>query len=1028
MYNPSQILRILDKQGRFVERLEAYLFQTVDTLPVKAYETFDKLDSPPADELYREMTPGQAWGKEKIYCWFTCSYRVPERYAHQRLYLYPEFDGYEGLLFVNGLPYANYASKKCVGSHGNHYCKVFAQDPSPNEIYRLDLEAYAGHDYEGSQPFAAPARRNYDLKLGRFRVCVRDDLLYRFYFDYKTLQDLYNVLPDNDFKKAELLRAFLEMHRFLYYDIDNCAPEVMRDAVRKGVEIMRPILQKHNSETAPRVGILGHSHMDTAWTWEIDETIKKCARTFSNQLNLMEQYPDYRFIQSSALHLKFMELHYPELFEKLKERILEGRYEPNGGVWVECDCNITGGEFLVRQFLWGQRYTQKHFGFTSNSFYLPDTFGYSAALPQIMKGCQVQYSLPPSLEWNENNKFPYETYYWQGIDGTKVLTHHNVTHCWPSPSKMTQVLDALSEKAVSDERLLTFGFGDGGGGPEDAMLEMAERLQDLEGCPRSYYTTVGAFMEQLEASLYEPSTYRGELYLENHRGTLTNQHTIKRNNRKAEIAIRNAELLTVMDALDRDAVASSSETAPLVETLLVNQFHDILPGTCIPEVHDRSIAQTTKVIQDAEKICQKLMAGSADAGCVTVFNPLSFERDDVIELPVDRYVDLGGAVKQQILTKPDGSKVLHLSGLMLQPFETKTLAYTDKAVSGPSPFSMRGHVLETPFAVVTFDEKGFFSSFIDKRTGRELKGGSYSLNTLLFGEEVSAAWDCWNIDIDAEKKLDDCTELLAFEVAANGPVEFRIRTKYKISDKTTLSQDVVFYAHTSRVDFETVVDWNDKHRLLKTMFDTAVCAEYSICEIQYGNVKRPTNRNTKIEQARFEVCNHKYAELTEPAYGVAILNDCKYGVSILNSGIALTLHKGGCKPDPRGDKGVHVFTYSFYPHLGTFCAKNTVREAYMLNEPVLHFEGSRHLSAPVLVDASNVIVETVKPCEDNQKAYIIRMYEAEGSFTRANVRLGRHVSVYETDMLEQNERVIENFGTVPLEFTPFQIRTFKVYY
>ncbi len=1027
MYSKSQIFRILDKQSNFNETLEPYLFKTVDTLKVKGYETFDRLDSPPADRLYHDMSEGYVWGKEKIYCWFKAEYKVPQELAHQKLYLYPEYDGYEGLLFVNGVPHTNYASKLCAGTHGNHYCKAFTLDAEAGEVFKLDLEAYAGHDFEGNHPFAPAARRNYNLKLGKFRVCVKDELIYKFYYDYKVLQDLHDALPENNFKKAEILKVFLKLHEVLYCDIKNCSEADWREGIRRGLEIMAPVLAKNNSESVPRAGILGHSHMDTAWTWEIDETIKKCARTYANQLNLMDQYPDYLFIQSSALHLKFMEEHYPELFEKIKQRILEGRYEPNGGVWVECDCNITGGEFMVRQFLWGQNYTRKHFGYTSNSFYLPDTFGYSAALPQIMKGCHVDYFLTTKLGWNENTKFPYETYYWQGIDGSKVLVHHNVTHLPPSPSRVIGALDALQQKSVSDERLVTFGYGDGGGGPEDAMLEIAERIKDLEGCPRVYYTTVGDFMKNLEANLFEPSTYRGELYLENHRGTLTNQHTIKRNNRKAEIAIHNAELLSVMDAVEKGIIASSEQINPLVETLLVNQFHDILPGTCIPEAHDRSIRETTQLISDAKAVCENLMRCGNSDNAVTLFNSLSFERDDVVEIPGERYLDAAGTA-QQLVTKRNGDTVLRVSGIKLKAFEGKAFEFADKVESGMSPFNFSGNILETPFATVTFDKKGFMSSFIDKRTGRELRGESYSLNTFIFGEEVSAAWDCWNIDIDYEKKMSDCAELLSFKPVSDGAVEFRIRAEYRISDKTTLSQDIVFYAAFPRVDFETTVDWNDKHRLLKTVFDTSVRAEYSVHEIQFGNVKRPTNRNTEVQQARFEVSNHKYTDISEPSYGIAILNDCKYGLSVLDSNISLTLHKGGCKPDPRGDKGIHEFTYSFYPHTGTFCAGNTVREAYFLNNPVLSFAGRREMTGLVEIGKANVIAETVKPCEENQKAYIARIYEAEGSFAKTGISFKGAVRVCETDMLEQNEQEIADFAGTEFCFKPFEIRTFKVYY
>lgn len=1027
MYNKSEIFRLLDKQSRFVNHLEAFIFKKVDELDLEMYETLDKLDSPPDSSLYKKVSKGDKWGAERMYCWFKSEYTVPQELDGKQLYLYPQYNGYEAMLFVNGVPHTNYANKRLVGSHGNHFCKCFALSAKAGEKYNLDLEAYAGHNFEGNHPFCDPAVRSYDLSVGDFSVCVKDQLYFDFYYDYKVLQDLYDVLEENSFKRAELERVFVKLHEILYYDIENCEPDVLRDAVAQAREIIAPVLSKHNSESAPVAGLLGHSHMDTAWTWEIDETIKKCARTYSNQLNLMDQYPEYRFIQSSSLHLKFMEDHYPELFERIKKRILEGRYEPNGGVWVECDCNITGGEFMVRQFLWGQNYTKKHFGFMSNSFYLPDTFGYSAALPQIMKGCHVDYFLTTKLGWNESNRFPYETYYWQGIDGTKVLTHHNVTHCAPSPKTVTNVLNKLQQKAVSDTRLVTFGHGDGGGGPEDGMLETARRIQDLEGCPKTYYTSLTDYMINLEKSLYKPATYRGELYLELHRGTLTNQHTIKRNNRKAEIAIRNAEVLTVMKAVNNDDVASSEAIAPMVGTLLMNQFHDILPGTCIPQAHDRSVRETTQIIKDAENLCSEIM-NSDKKDCYTVFNPLSFERCDAFELPVEGYIEADKTVKQQIIEKADGSKVLHVSGLKLNPFDMKTVKLCDAYNSASSPFSFKDNVLETPFATIVFDRKGYISSFVDKRNGRELRGNGNSLNTFLFGEEVSTAWDCWDINADVEAKLKDCAELLSFEPVSDGEVEFRIRASWKISSKTTLWQDMIFYAGNPRIDFETVVDWNDKHRLLKVEFNTNVLSEYSVHEIQYGNIKRPVNRNTVIEQAKFEVSNHKYTDLSEPAYGVAVLNDCKYGVSVLDSAIALTLHKGGCKPDPRGDKGVHNFTYSFYPHLGALSAKNTIKASYELNYPVLSFMGETKMDALLSVEKPNIIVEAIKPCEEAEKAYIVRMYESEGSFTKTKINLGKYTEAFSVDMLETNEQRIDDFCQKEHTFKPFEIKTFKICY
>ncbi len=1024
MYNERQIACLLSKQVRLAERLEARLFDTVDTVSMREYETYDKLDAAPTDEtLYRSIKDGDTWGDNKKYAWFKTEYIVPSALEGQDLYFCPEHGGYEALLFVDGVPFTNFASKMVVGSHGNHYCKLFLRNAQAGKRVTLDLEAYAGHNFVGCMTTDTGTDYTFPKTVGQFKICVRNELITRFYYDFKTLHELYEVLGRNDFKGAQIERCFLQLHEVLFYADREVTEEQLYDSLQKAVTIMQPLLSAPNRDTCRgEVGILGHSHMDTAWVWEIDETVKKCARTFSNQLSLMERYPKYRFIQSSSYHLKMMQEHYPKLFERIAEKIRSGQYEPNGGSWIECDCNITGGEFMIRQFLWGQRFTQKHFGYLSNAFYLPDTFGYSVAIPQILKGVGIDYFLTTKLSWNDTNRFPYETYYWEGIDGSRVFAHHNVTHCWPSPKTATEVLRGLPQKSVSDRRLLTFGFGDGGGGPEDGMLEMAERMENLEGCPRVEYTTVGDYMRQMEADAYHPNVYRGELYLELHRGTLTGQHTIKRNNRKAEIAIRNAEYLTVADAVERNVPADSAAIAPYVETLLVNQFHDVLPGTSIPEVNDRSIKEITRVIHDVTALMQALLA-DATPNKITLTNTLSQAREDVIVIPTEQYLAVDCHQQQVILA--DGRRELHLSGLRLDGLESRSFDLTDSHPIETSPFHYENRVLQTPFAVVTFDENGGIASFVDRSVGRELRGDGLPLNTFLFGEDFPNLWDAWDIDADTEQKLHPCTALESFEVVSEGEVEFRIRTKYRLSDKSMLEQDMVFYADNPRVDFVTTVDWNDPHRLLKVAFDVSVRSDYVTQEIQYGNIKRPTTRNNTYQQAAFEVCNHKYTDLSEPRYGVTVLNDCKYGISVDGSAIGLTLHRGGAKPDPRADAGVHSFTYAFLPHNGGFCADNAVAEGYCLNYPVLVSEGDKSLQPLVRVDRSNIIVEAVKPCEDVQKAFILRLYEAEGTRTQATLSTDCRITDMKLcDMLENETEPAEKL----LSFRPFEIKTLKLFY
>ena len=726
---------------------------------------------------------------------------------------------------------------------------------------------------------------------------------------------------------------------------------------------------------------------------------------------------------------------YPALFKKIQEKVAEGRYEPNGGVWVECDCNITSGESMVRQFLWGQRFTRKYFDFTSNCFWLPDTFGYSAAIPQIMKGCCVDYFLTTKIDWNDTNTFPLDTFYWEGIDGTKVFTHFNRTHIWPDAEDlMTYVAgtpsndhSCIKDKRVTDTRVISYGYGDGGGGPQFEMIEAAKRCADLNGCPKSEHKLVGEAMKEIERDAVEPDTYAGELYLELHRGTLTNQHVIKRNNRKAEFALRDIEIFTVNDAVKNNKTADSADIAPLYEKLLVNQFHDILPGTCIPRAHEESRAMTTALITRARDLVKEL-AQSDKEDCVTVTNTLSFDRSDVIVLDYSGKI-VDGGYRQQVYTDVRGNKKLMVGGVTVPAFSSVTLKLVDGKPEENSVFSLDDNSLETPFASVKFADNGTISSFVDKRADREICGDGYNLNTFIMAEDFPSEWDNWDVDADIEMKFEDVSKLVSREVVSNGSVAFVIRSKYAISGKSTVTQDMIFFADSAEVRFDTVMDWQDNHRFLKTAFDTSVRQEFARFDVQFGNVKRPTTRNNSVEKAKFEVLNHKYTDLSETRFGVAILNDSKYGISVNGGKLRLSLHKGGLRPDFKGDRGVHHCVYSFLPHDSGFDAENVIRPAYELNVPAAVTAGEYSAQKLMSIDADNIFVEAVKPCEDAQRAFIVRMYEAEGTFTNAKVTFFDGAkSVKITNMLEEEQGEVESIAPAKLQFRPFEIKTLKVTY
>ena len=1011
------------KLDRLCESLRDMIFTPVGQAALRAcYQTTEPIHHIPDPSLFGPVP--ETWGGEGMYAWFLLDYTVPEALAGRDLFLFPHIAFFEGTLWVNGKIHSNYAAKFNEGSHGNHWCNRFATSVRAGEHFDFALECYAWHDMPGTQPLQDERIRDYTYKVDTTDVCVRDEEYFSFLFDLKTLLSLRRALPMDSFRRAEVENALLQAHRVLYYDPDTCTEEEFRAGLRAARPILQAQLEKKNGDTAPYIGLIGHSHMDTAWIWPMTETEKKCARTYANTLNLMDEYPEYRFIQSSAFHSEWLRRDYPELFERIRASVSTGRYEPNGGVWVECDCNLTGGEYMIRQFLWGQRFTRRYFGFTSDCFWLPDTFGYSFAIPQIMKGCGINYFLTTKIAWNDTNVFPLTSFLWEGIDGTRVLTHFNRTHIGPDPETYhleTYGGDGMMEKRVTPMRLFSFGKGDGGGGPEFEMLESARRLSDLEGTARSGYTSVSAFMQELERTMVEPTVYAGELYLELHRGTLTNQHTIKHNNRFCEIALHNLELAIVHRAVHEDQDADETPVSPLMNTLLVHQFHDILPGTCIHSVHEKAYRAVGDAIAAANRQTQEVLGASGEV--LEVYNPTSFARTETFYLD-GAFPEIAGA-KTQVFTDLCGMEKTAVSGLTLPSLGSLTVT-PGSAVPSPIPFHFEGSHLTTPYAEIVFDENGAMTSFVDRRNGRELVSG-LPFNTFVMTEDMPAGWDNWDIDADEEEKFAPVGRLTSREVVSCGCVELRIRSVYEITAKTSITQDMIFDAASPLVSFETVMDWQDDHRFLKVAFDTALRADGVRNEIQFGCIRRANTRSTSVEKARFEVCNHKYSDLSETNYGLAVLNDSKYGISVRGGSMRLSLHKGGLRPDDRGDHGVHVCRYAILPHDSAFGAESVVRPAYAFNYLPVQVRGGVKVESLVTVDSENVMIETVKPCEDTQHAYILRLYEATGGYAGAHLTFSHPVrKLYECNMLE--EELSEIGRDERIEFTPFKIRTIKVLY
>ncbi|MBR5380537.1 MAG: alpha-mannosidase [Clostridia bacterium] len=1025
--------RTLGKIENTLELYGRHIFRplfSVDT--VLGMETQEHLRLPPPDADMAPIAPGTAWGKEYGNLWLKCRLNVPEAADGRILCALCKSDAVEILCFKDGKPAGIINSKnRFIG--GNHSVMFVSPRACAGAEIELAFECYSGHTCLGTQPV-----ENYDadedtVNEAAFRhvysgidICVMNETVRDAVFDMATAVQLAR-LPADNYASQKAYRCLVDALPHIIQDQRGVSEEEIVSSAEKIIEILAPVLKKtHADASRGMIGVTGHSHMDTAWLWPVSETIRKCARTYSQALTLMDMYPDYTFIQSSALHLDWMRRYYPDIFEGIRRRVKEGRYEPNGGVWVECDCNITGGEAMARQFLYGQRFTRKYLDYTSDCFWLPDTFGYNAAIPQIMLLSGVKYFYTTKLSWNDLNRFPAGTFVWKGIDGSEVLCHLNATHSVPDPKTITGNYANVTDRRTEPMRFAAYGFGDGGGGPTYGMLEYLKRVTDLEGLPVVKSCSASRFMQETEKNRASLPVCDGELYLELHRGTLTKMHDVKKNNRLAEIALHDYELLSVLSGKN-----DNEQRGEYWKILLKNQFHDILPGTCIPKVYEEEVPEMQRLLKDI-KSSMELLAGEMGAkenAGVSVFNPLSFDRSDPVVLDgsfcaggyaSQTYQDIEGETKTAV-----AAPVAAMSALTLTRGEPAGQSLEMPFRAGE--ISNNGFEVETPFYTARFDADGHIVFLTDKRVGRTIlpANSKANLSSLYFGEEMSAAWDNWDIDNDAFEKLLPVSRADSVSYASVGTVELRLRAEYRFGRSSSAVVDTVFYASSPRIDFEVRVNWQERHGLLKAVFSTDIRSPFVKNEIQFGHIDRPTTRNNSIEEAKFEVCNQKWSDLSETHYGIALLNDCKYGMSALGGEMALTLMKGGSRPDPKTDIGVHTMRYALLPHLGAFSAENVVRPAYEFN--CLHRLFAGGLTVPCLFEISDpgIICEAAKPAEDIEGAFVLRLYECERNHTSTVLRLYGCKKASLVNILEETICPIElnENGECRLDFHPFEVKT-----
>ena len=979
------------------------------------------------------------WGYRECYCWFKQTVKIPEEFkGHHVLYklipyerswseVNPQF-----IIFVNG--------KVVQGADSNHQYVTLTECAQGGEEYEIAINAYSDdHEWRGKIQLSA-------------QLQVMDDIAYSVYFDMLTPLKVAKYHGEDSDARVNILNALNAACNIINIDTNN--REVFhQSAIETSRYLDENLYGKYEEATCWAVG---HTHIDVAWLWRLRQSREKACRSFSTVLKLMEEYPEYKFMSSQAQLYEYVKEDYPEVFEKIKERVKEGRWEAEGSMWVEADTNVASGEALVRQFMVGKRFFRDEFGVDNKIMWLPDVFGYSAAIPQLIKKSGMDYFMTTKISWNEYNKFPYDTFKWRGIDGTEVLSHFPPScHATVDERKDWQTTynsklrplyviggyKRYSQKNLGKDFLMSYGFGDGGGGPTIEMLEYGKRMsKGIQGCPVVKQSSSLDFFRDLDKKVSGNKrlpTWCGELYLEFHRGTLTSQARNKKYNRKSECLYHDVETFSAIANKETSFAYPKEELLKNWKTILLNQFHDILPGSSIRPVYDDSAEDYERVLNAGYK-----MAGDAMGSLVSkinlkedslvVFNTTGFQRKDAVVFDVDIDGDFA------ILDK-DGNEIPYqktYNGKYILIANVPAKGYIAYAIRRCAPSTFRNvnataNKAETPFFTIDFNDEGNISRLIHKESGRSVSPDGEAVGKVTAYQDRPHNHEAWDIKC----YFDEVSWSLDFknvEIVEIGAVRAVYKVERTFRD-STFTEFYCVYNDLERIDVDYEADWKEDHVVLKADYPVDVNAVRATFDIQFGNIERSTTTNTTWEFAQFEESMHKWVDLSDNSFGLSIINDCKYGCDVKDGHIRPTLFRCATQPCTKQDQEFHSFTFSIYPHTGKVSDSGVYKEAYGVNFPLYAVVSSAHEGALdneyslVKSDKENVIIETVKIAEDSN-AVIVRAYECWNSKTPVKITFNSEIkSATECNLMEEADESVEYSGNeISATFKPFEIKTFKV--
>ncbi|MDQ1034977.1 alpha-mannosidase [Streptomyces sp. V3I8] len=1000
------------------QRVKAAIYAAAVPFEVEAWQApgepvpFEEAAAAPYEPFTMDTPWGPPWGTT----WFRMRGRVPEEWAGRRV------EAVIDLGFVGDWP-GNQAEALVHRTDGtplkavnplNQYVPI-ANPATGGERIDYLVEAASNpdilaDDFSRTTPMG-DVRTAGDKPLYTFRradLAILDEEVWHLDLDLQVLRELMLELGEHDPRRHEITHALDRALDLL--DLDDVSGSAA--GVRAA---LRPALARPANASAHIVSGVGHAHIDSAWLWPIRETKRKTSRTFSNVTSLADEYEDFVFACSQAQQYEWVRDNHPKIWARIQESVKKGQWAPVGGMWVEADGNLPGGEAVARQLIHGKRFFIEHFGVETKGVWLPDSFGYTASYPQLAKLAGNEWFLTQKISWNQTNKFPHHTFWWEGIDGTRIFTHFPPIDTYNASfhgEEMALASRNYQEKGVARRSLAPFGHGDGGGGPTREIMERARRLADLEGSPKVVVEHPDAFFAKAREEYPDAPVWVGELYLELHRATYTSQARTKQGNRRSEHKLREAELWATTAALHAPGYAYPHEKLDrLWKTVLLHQFHDILPGSSIAWVHREAEAEYARVAEEVEELTAEAVTALGTGG-PRVFNTSPVERREVV-----RTAD--GTLAHTVVPA-NGSA----------PLGTGTGTGTGGA---PAPVTVTGRVLDNGLVRVEVAEDGTLASVRDLRAGgREVlaeRGNLLRLHT-----DLPNHWDAWDVDKHYRNRYTDLLDAESVTVVEQDPLLGAIRVERSFGNGSRITQTISLRAGSARIDVGTDIDWHEAEKFLKAGFPVDIRAAHSSAEIAFGHIQRPTHTNTSWESARFEVSGHRWVHLGEPGYGVAVINDSTYGHDVsrtvredggTTTTVRLSLVRAPRIPDPGADQGRHRFTYALLPGASI---EDAVAEGYALNLPLRVADSAGTPEPVVSVDGEGVTVEAVKIADDASGDVVVRVYESRGGRAQGTLRTSFPLAGAQlTDLLERPLATAgTNGNSVAVTLRPFEIQTLRL--